>query len=254
MTETADTPEGGAAAEDRDEGAAARPQGPVEPREREPKPKSADEGPDPDAWIVTFSDLLVLLMTFFVLLFASSDPIKEKLQEAFGQSSGVFGMLRRSLIEDITAVPRVQISQDRIQVLLAEAGASDIEVRQDERGLVVTLPSDAYFEPGSTRLTETAVKRVGVLADLLRFTTHKIRVEGHTDNREVSSATYPSSWELSLGRAHSVLRLLLGRELPPTRLSLVGYGPSKPRFDNASRVGRSRNRRVELVIVGPREF
>lgn len=230
-----------------------RPQGPVEPRERPPKPKAPDEGPDPDAWMVTFSDLLTLLMTFFVLIFASADPVKEKLQEAFGQTSGVFGLFRRSFVEDITAVPRVEISQERLQVLLDELGASDIEVSQDERGLVVTLPSDAYFEPGSARLTEQARTRVGVLSEFLRFSRHDIRVEGHTDNREVSSATYPSSWELSLGRAHSVLLILRGRGVPDTRLSLVGYGPSRPRFDNGSRLGRARNRRVEIVIVGPRD-
>ena len=192
-------------------------------------------------------------MTFFVLIFASADPVKKKMQEAFGQSSGVFGLFRRSFLEDVVAIPRVEISQDRLQVLLDELGANDIEINQDDRGLVVTLPTDAYFNPGSARLNDVARARIGALSEYLRFSDHKIRVEGHTDNREVRSATYASSWELSLTRAHSVLLLLQATGIPVERLSLVGYGPSRPRFGNISRLGRSRNRRVEIVIVGPRE-
>jgi len=220
------------------------------PAEKPPKPKAADGGPDPDAWMVTFSDLLNLLMVFFVLIFASQDPVKEKLQEAFGQSAGVFGLFRRSFIENVTAVPRVEISQERLQALLEEAGATDIDVEQEERGLVVTLPSDAYFEPGSARLTERARARVAALAQYLRFTTHQIRVEGHTDDREYSSATYVSGYELSLARAHSALLELRRQQIPDGRLGLVGYGPSRPRHSNVSREGRARNRRVEIVIQG----
>jgi chemotaxis protein MotB len=223
-----------------------RPEAP--PPEKPAKAKAPDEGPDPDAWMVTFSDLLNLLMTFFVLIFATQDPVKEKLQEAFGQQSGVFGLFRRSFLEEVTAVPRVEVSQDRLQVLLDEVGAPDIEVTQEERGLVVTLPTDAYFEPGSTRLDQRALGRIAVLSQYLRYSSHQIRVEGHTDNREYQ--TYPSGWELSLARAHSVLDALRARGIPEGRLSLVGYGPSRPRFDNSSRVGRARNRRVEIVITG----
>lgn len=220
-----------------------------EPRERVPKPKALDEGIDPDAWMVTFSDLLTLLMTFFVLIFASADPIKEKLQEAFGQTSGVFGLYRRSFVDDLAAVPRREINQDRLQVFLDDIGAIDIEVDRDERGLVVTLPTDAYFRPGSARLDQKARKRAGALAEYLRFTTHRIRVEGHTDDRETRSATYASGWELSLGRAQTLLGELLRRGMSPDRLSVTGYGPSRPRFDNFSRLGRARNRRVEIVIL-----
>lgn len=222
----------------------------AEPPEAPPKPKALDEGPDPDAWIVTFSDLLTLLMTFFVLMFASADPVKEKIQEAFGQTSGVFGLYRRSFLQDVTVVPRRNINQDRLQVFLADIGAVDIDVTRDDRGLVVTLPTDAYFRPGSASIDEKARKRVAALAEYLQYSRHKIRVEGHTDNREYSSATYPSAWELSLARAHTMLLELVDKGIPQDRVSVTGYGPSHPRFDNFSRLGRARNRRVEIIILG----
>jgi chemotaxis protein MotB len=239
MTEDA---EQGQSYEDRARGEPAPPEPP------EPKPKP-DDGPDPDAWMVTFSDLLTLLMTFFVLIFASQDPVKEKLFEAFGQSTGVFGMFRTSFFESVAAVPRQDISQDRVEVFLQETGSVNIDVKQEERGLVITIPANALFRPGSAALTRAAVQRVAKLAELLKFTRHNIRVEGHTDTLEPPGGAVGSAWELSVERAHAVLlRLVLG-QIDERRLSLVGYGPSRPRFSNVSRRGRQRNRRVELVIL-----
>ena len=91
------------------------------------------------------------------------------------------------------------------------------------------------------------------LAKYLRFSDHNIRVVGHTDNREYSSVTYPSAWELSLARAQTILVNLTRQGVPESRMSLVGYGPARPRFDNISRLGRARNRRVEIVILNGSE-
>lgn len=217
------------------------------PKKRE-KGGGGDDGPDPDAWMVTFSDLLVLLMTFFVLIFASQDPVKAKFFEAFGQSSGVFGLFRTSLLEPVSVATKRDINQDRIQVFLDEIGAVDISVDQDETGLVITLPSHTFFQPRSARLTAKAVERIGQLGAFLKFTTHPIRVIGHADTREARGSGYTGSWSLSVARAHAVLERLLGLEIRPQRLSLVGYGSSRPRFSNVSRLGRERNRRVEIVI------
>ena len=207
-----------------------------------------NDGPDPDAWMVTFSDLLTLLMTFFVLIFASSDPVKSKFFEAFGQSQGVFGMFRTSFFQEITAVTRQDVSQDRVQVFLAEVGAVDIEVRQTDEGLFITLPANAYFEPGSARLRPVARQRVAKLAELLKYSQHHIRVVGHSDNQEASRTQYQNAWDLSLARSHHVLQLLISLQIDERRLSVVGYGDTRPRFTNRTRAGRRRNRRVELVI------
>ena len=238
------------------------------PAERDaPRPQSGGDAPpppkrrggsggtplDPDAWMVTFSDLLTLLMTFFVLIFASQDPVPaEKLQEAFGQTTGVFGLFRTGFLERIAAVTRRDLSQDLIQVFLDEIGAVDVEVEQQPGGLVISLPTDTYFAPGSERLNADARKRIDALAEFLAATRHGIRVEGHTDDRERAAAPYPSAWELSVARAHQVLVRLRAKDIAESRLSLVGYGPAKPRFDNATRSGRQHNRRVEIVILNRR--
>jgi len=200
--------------------------------------------------MVTFSDLLNLLMTFFVLIFATQDPVPAaKLQQAFGQSVGVFGLFRTSFLEQIVAVPQRDLSQDLVRVFLNEIGANDIEVEQDPRGLVITLPTDTTFAPGSATLNERARKRIDQLAVFLAATRHRIRVEGYSDNRERASPPYPSTWELSLARAHRVLLRLIAHGIHANRLSLIGYGPAHPRFDNRTAQGRARNRRVDIVIL-----
>ncbi len=146
-------------------------------------------------------------------------------------------------------MPRVDISQDRVQVFLQEVGAVDMDVEQEEQGLVITLPANAFFRPGSAALTSAAVERIGQLGELLQYTRHPIRVEGHTDNREAAGGLPEAAWDLSVERAHAVLLELQKKPIDPRRLSLVGYGPSRPRFSNVSRLGRERNRRVEIVIL-----
>ena len=240
--------------EELEESRPARPSGPPpEPQEREKK-GGGDEGPDPDAWMVTFSDLLTLLMTFFVLIFASQDPVPEKLKEAFGQTSGVFGLFRLSLFQDITVTARKDISQDRLKIFLDDIGATDIDLKQEERGLVIALPADTYFPPGRAELNARALKRIGQLAKYLQFSKHAIRVEGHTDNRETGAPGYTNSYDLSLARSHAVLTQLGANNVAANRMSLTAYGPLRPKFTNLSRAGRTRNRRVEIIILNRGEF
>lgn len=230
-----------------------RPAAQTEPPKRERGGRGGGEQPDQDAWMVTMADLLVLLMTFFVLIFAAQDPLPpEKLQEAFGQTTGVFSLFRTGFLERISVAPRRDISQDLVQVFLDEIGALDVDVIQEERGLVITLPTDTFFAPGSPALNRRARTRIDQLSAFLAVTKHRIRVEGHTDTRERVQPPYPGIWELSVARAHRVMRRLERNGVAEDRLALVGYGPAKPLFDNVSARGRARNRRVEIVILNRR--
>ncbi len=249
MSEMESPAAGASSSERRDSGGS-----PALPPKRERAKGGGGGKLDQTAWMVTFSDLLTLLMTFFILLFAAADPVPPKtLQEAFGQTTGVFGLFRTGFLERIMVTPRRDISQDLVQVFLTEIGATEIEVRQDERGLVMVLPTDTFFRPGGVTLNRRARSRIDQLAAFLKDTRHRIRVEGHSDNRERPRGGVPDRWRLSLARANSVLERLVVREIPEARLSLVGYGPAKPRFKNLTRKGRAGNRRVELVIVNRRE-
>jgi chemotaxis protein MotB len=128
--------------------------------------------------------------------------------------------------------------------------AGQVELTRSERGLVVTVVSDrVLFAPGSADLQDDGAAVLDIVAEVVRDLPNQVAVEGHTDSRPISTARFPSNWELSTGRAVTVLRRLGERGVPLERLTAAGYGEQRPLGDNATDEGRARNRRVELVVL-----
>ncbi len=126
-----------------------------------------------------------------------------------------------------------------------------IEVSQMERGLKVSFDSRLLFKPGTASLKVKSENALGKISERLkRFNkSHIIHIEGHTDNMPISSAVYPSNWELSAARSSTVVRYLINKyDFDPTSLVAVGYGPTRPLDSNDTAVGRDKNRRVDIVI------
>lgn len=124
-----------------------------------------------------------------------------------------------------------------------------ISVRRTELWIEVEINSDILFPTGSAALDVHARDTLASLAGVLRDVPNSVRVEGHTDNVPIATATFPSNWELSAGRAASVVHLFADQGLQPSRLAMVGYGQFRPREDNDSAQGRNRNRRVMVIIL-----
>lgn len=119
---------------------------------------------------------------------------------------------------------------------------------------LMTLSADDLFEPASATLSESGVERLNALADTLAaFAGRGIRIEGHSDNVPVGPTlqeTYPSNWELSAARATAVIRHLIAEHgLAPERLEAVAVGDTRPLATNTTAAGRSRNRRIEVVVL-----
>ncbi len=124
-----------------------------------------------------------------------------------------------------------------------------ITVRRTELWLEVEINSDILFSTGSAALDSGARDTLGKLADVLLDAPNGVRVEGHTDNLPIATAQFPSNWELSAGRAASVVHLFADHGLQPARLAMVGYGQFRPRESNDQPEGRNRNRRVMVIIL-----
>ncbi len=128
--------------------------------------------------------------------------------------------------------------------------AGQVELTREERGLVITIVSDrVLFAPGQAELEPDGAAVLDVLAEVVLDLPNQVAVEGHTDSRPISTARFPSNWELSTGRAVTVLRRLGDHGVPVERLTAAGYGEQRPLGDNATAEGRARNRRVELVVL-----
>ncbi|MFA5144180.1 MAG: OmpA family protein [Candidatus Omnitrophota bacterium] len=138
--------------------------------------------------------------------------------------------------------------------LAKEIGDNQILLEQTKRGLVITMANDILFDSGKAKLKKNAYPVLDKIANVLNeeVPDRDIGVEGHTDSVPIKHSGWKSNWELSSARATNVLHYLIGKSVKPQRLSSIGYGEYKPIDTNETKAGRSKNRRVEIIIL-PRE-
>jgi len=231
--------------------------------------KKVVEGPgiDTTAWMVTFSDLLQLLLTFFVLLISMSSLDVKAVQKMFSFFPGVIGVLHTSITGnvdtqriDVELVARL-VKKEHLKLLLeqkstvtpvpmkAVGGLTEgIGVKEEEGKIVVSFPAHLLFTPGGAKMNPKSHALLTRLVDIFKITRSEISVHGHTDNRPIRTPQFASNWELSLARAISVVEFFRSNGVEPERLSAVGHGEFKPLLPNSTVEHRMRNRRVEIVI------
>ncbi|MFQ5455082.1 MAG: flagellar motor protein MotB [Nitrospirota bacterium] len=237
------------------------------------KNKKKEENGNSNKWMVTFSDILNLLLTFFVLLLSMSSLDNKKLKETIGHFNAYLGVLGFGSKSAIEILPDMQpiISESNItkrtnnspsskkkkllskrikNVLKINGIDKEITISIEKKGTVLSLPEKLLFELGGADIHKKSAVFLDKLADVLEaIPLYNIRIEGHTDNIPISTFKYPSNWELSIARGVNVLKYLIKKGIDPKRLSVVGYGDSKPLVSNNSARNRLKNRRVEIVII-----
>ncbi|MEL0586825.1 MAG: flagellar motor protein MotD [Candidatus Thiodiazotropha sp. (ex. Lucinoma kazani)] len=124
----------------------------------------------------------------------------------------------------------------------------DVDFTQDR--VIVNMKDKMLFASASAHLSGAAVKALRSISRVLGTVPNQVQVEGNTDNRPISTEEFPSNWELSAARAASVVHLMTRMGVEPGRMSAVGYAEHRPVAENTSEVGRAKNRRVSLVIMG----
>jgi chemotaxis protein MotB len=207
--------------------------------------------PEPhERWLISYADLVTLLFTLFVVLYAAADHDRaSKVAEAVaavvsnqGSASGN-GILPGGKTVNPTqeAMERVFAAHQTLRARARIIGTKD--------GFTVSLAEAGFFAPGEAAIREDARALVEVIADALRDSPAQLRIEGHTDSTPIATSRYPSNWELSSARAAVVLAQFVARGIPPARLSLAGYAGERPIAANATPEGRALNRRVDLVIL-----
>ena len=251
------------------------------------------DGPD-ERWLLTYADMITLLMALFIVMFSISSvntsklaALQQSLKEAFSGSvlPGGEAVLQTGGNPKGQEAPKTTPPVPAIQPLIQKEfqkkqkedssakGSEDEQFKQvkrnlDEyakthnlqknleteitrRGLVIRLLTDGVlFDSGEAKIKPQAMPLMEKIAGLLQVDReHPINVEGHTDNVPIHSSRFPTNWELSTARASSVVRLLIADNAPAERLGAVGYAQLHPIASNSSASGRSRNRRVEIVLL-----
>ncbi|MCG6905424.1 MAG: OmpA family protein [Desulfobacteraceae bacterium] len=231
---------------------------------------------DPNAWMVTFADLVMLLLTFFVLLLTMKSMDTGKVRTIFNIAAATQGPMshsavspRVSPIDDAQGAPRIDTLSDSrlvaeavellngIQRVKAEnpemAAVLDLlGVSEDQRGVVISLEADHLFASGEAVIRPQKLPILEGIKKVLRFAANQILIMGHSDRQPVVGGRFASNWELSLERALSVHAVLTAPPgLDPAQLGVGGYGDRRPLFGPDTPENRARNRRVEFILRKP---
>ena len=244
--------------------------------QKKKKKKEEEVGPDKDAWMVTFGDLLQLLITFFVLMISMSSMDKKVFKEMFsifGGGLGVLGFTEKtqmvpSPISPMISPPRFAMESFRrflqtekwdlstkkpvpkdFDTLVNSLLIAGVEIEKRGKDYSMVLSEGSAFRPGSAKIVDKMKPKLDWIASILKFSKNTITVEGHTDNLPYRSRVLLTNWELSTARAASVLIYLVNQgNLEPERIEAKGFASHRPKVGNISEAYRKRNRRIEIVI------
>jgi len=214
-----------------------------------------------EAWLVTYLDMLTLLLVMLVIMLAMAGKgdAKQNEQTALEAASLTAGeqvvalQSSASPIPSIAPVPSpatdVETEADEVARSVADlALGEDIEVIVNDGSISFRISSEILFGSGRAELEDAGLDVIDRLVPTLAAGRYRIIVEGHTDNLPIQTERFPSNWELSASRASSVVRYLQLADIEATRLSATGYADTRPIADNTDERGRASNRRVELVM------
>ena len=222
-------------------------------------------------WLLTYADMLTLLFVLFVVLYAVSkvdmkkfEEVRESIQKSLGveiTKEQISEIVEKAANKNKVEVDKQQQALDKlhkslISFLKENKLDKSVEVKKEERGLVVLLQTDnVLFDSGRSELrqqTKTVLQEFTRLVKLAKLK-NPIRIEGHTDNVPLAGGEYKDNWGLSVARATSVLRFVIEKGLNPKQLEVAGLGEHHPLALNDTEANRQTNRRVELIILTQKE-
>jgi chemotaxis protein MotB len=223
--------------------------------------------------MITFSDLIMLLLTFFVLLLTMSSMDTKQLNAMFTHFKESTGILEFSGAQQISGLANfieryntpeslLVLDQNQIKDIFVPAKkekkkmgdvlenlSQGIGITDDERGLVLSFEDDVLFEPGQVTLRKEVFPFLDSIADAVESSSNELLIMGHTDDTPLGSSRFASNYVLSLYRGLAVIKYLTEvKGLPPDRFSVGGYGSSRPKVANDNLKNRALNRRVEIIF------
>lgn len=236
------------------------------PRKRR-REEAAEEGAP--GWMVTFADMMSLLLCFFVLLLSFSSMDVAKYEQVLGSLKYAFGVQRSPSDFHFAAPPGVaremseKLSQDQKEILglvlvLRKLVQQDVDVKNlavvssERNGALLRVQSAAMFDPGSAALKPEAIKVIDKVVTILRERNFHVVIRGHTSSDPAINEVFPSNWELSAARAAAAARLVMERGgVDANRIKAVGYADSRPLVPNNTPENKSLNRRIEFYFHKP---
>ena len=220
-------------------------------------------------WMVTYSDLVTLILVFFILLFSMSQidivkfkAITQSYREHFLEFyPSIIPLENPAGVDSELPDNDKENAEDSLKNLLVEVqsfldknGLEDVIIaNRTERGVVLVLQEQVLFDPGEASLIGGSFEFLDKVGELLTKLPNLVKVEGHTDDVPMNSYRYPSNWELSAARASSVIKYFIeNHNIDSGRFIAVGYADTRPIVSNSDPELRQKNRRVEIIISDPK--
>jgi len=236
------------------------------------KRKAVEEAPS--TWMATYADMITLMLCFFLIMF-NPDEVTQAQLDAISASMHTGGIGSRAggltlsqgrnadLGNTIMSMPSMERGRSMgtelrraVSVFTPEIRSNQVRVSHTERGVVITLASDAFFQPASDQINIEATRDILLrLGGFLSSTDpemagRKFRIEGHTDSSPIDPAgPWPSNWSLSAARSISVLHYLVDLGIDENRFQVAGFSDTVPIANNNTPEGRAYNRRVDIIIL-----
>ena len=231
-------------------------------------------------WIVTFADMMTLILVFFILLYTLSEFEEDAYRELVssvhildgdGNQISVIDYARNSgrnpeplkEVEDLLGLnPSDQVIELMEPIIVKELEsmiessdlAENVELAINGDQINIQIDGRLLFESGSAKLKDDARIIFANLGHMFReYADYRVAIRGHTDDRDIETAQFPSNWELSAVRATTVLRFFIQQGIDPERMTATGYADFLPLVANTTPENRARNRRVEFVLEKEKE-
>lgn len=218
-------------------------------------------------WVVTFGDLMSLLLCFFVLLLSFSELDRQKYKQVAGSMEKAFGVQRRTKVMDVPKGMKM-IAKDFDQELIETRIRPDIgkeldeivssqladikdkiEIDGSDKEITIRLMGESTFDSGKAVIRPQMKPLLRKVAELIQGNANDIIIAGHTDNVPIRSGPYRTNLRLSTARASAVAEYIISHSrIDPQRISTMGFGEYRPIDTNETAVGRQKNRRVEIIL------
>jgi chemotaxis protein MotB len=250
--------------------------------------KKHEDHENHERWLVSYADFITLLFAFFVVMYALSSVnegiykiLSDSITKSFNNNSPssekvifIQAPIPQGTAENGKPIPQAipmsppegrptpvetekqqrrenmkSVATDVLKVIEPLVQGGQVKVTESDRGISIEINASLLFETAKADLNKDSIDVLSAVAKVLATDTHQIQVEGHTDNLPIKSPVFPSNWELSAARASSVIRLFSENGVGGARMVAIGYGDNRPVEDNATPAGRSRNRRVTIMIL-----
>lgn len=230
-------------------------------RRRRRQEESSGGAPE---WLTTYSDMMTLLLCFFVLLFSFSSVDAERFQsimKSFQGGSGVLNggtsldILPNLVEDDLETDSELEDLKGYLEEYSDSLGLGDkLIIQPEERGIVIRFMDNVLFDSGSADIKKESFEILKAVAEILNreeFSNKQIKIEGHTDSEPMyRPPRFPTNWELSSARATNVLRYLVEiGNIDGKRTSSAGYSYYREIAPNDTPENKAKNRRVDIVIL-----